>query len=151
MVNEEITTIYVAADHAGYSQKTDLIRFIAKLGYQVIDYGTNSWEPVDYPDFAKKIAQAVQKDSHSYGILICGSGVGVCIAANKFKGIRAALVDKVEAASYAVAHDKSNVLCLSGRFVSLNDNCEIVKKFLTAKFEAGRHQIRVEKINQFEK
>lgn len=147
---KKLKKIYIGSDHAGYGQKENLKSFLNQLDYEVIDFGTHGFASVDYPDFAKLVAQAVQSDPNSYGVLLCGSGVGVCVSANKFKGIRAALVDRVELASYAVTHDNCNVICLSSRFTSFNDNCKILKDFLSATFEAGRHVARINKISELE-
>ncbi|WP_391591867.1 Ribose-5-phosphate isomerase B [[Mycoplasma] cavipharyngis] len=146
----QVKKVYLGADHAGYGQKEDMKRFLAEIDCPFEDLGTNSFQACDYPDIAANVCQKVQNDTQSYGIIICGSGVGVSIAANKFAQIRAALVDRKELAYYAIAHDHANVLCLSSRFSSFDDNREIIKTFLTTEFEGGRHCQRIEKISKLE-
>lgn len=147
-----IKKVILGADHAGYGQKEYLKKFLTEIGCEFDDVGTNNFQPYDYPDVAELVCKKVQQNLvDTYGIIVCGSGVGVCIAANKFNNIRAGLVDRKELAYYAVAHDKSNVLCLSSRFTTFHDNCEIIKTFLSTAFEGGRHVQRVNKINLLEK
>jgi len=138
--------IVIASDHAGFEMKQHLIHWLKKNGYDVNDIGAHSAEPVDYPDYAHALAKEVEDGKEPLGILLCGSGNGVCMTANKHKNIRAALAWNAEIAGLARLHNNANVLCLPARFVS-NDHAEqIVKSFLTTDFEGGRHERRVEKI-----
>lgn len=138
--------IALAADHAGYSTKEEIKRYLESLGHQVWDFGTHSEESVDYPDFAHPLAFAVEKGEYNLGFLFCGSGNGVSITANKHQGIRSALCWIPEIASLARQHNDANVCAIPARFVSISEAKQITKAFLDAKFEGGRHQRRVEKI-----
>ncbi len=137
--------LYLAGDHAGYDLKEILKKSDVLQSYEVIDLGPLSTESVDYPDYAHPLADHVAKDQ-ALGILICGSGNGVCMTANKHKDIRAGLAWTPEIASLARQHNNANVLCLPSRFISEQDAEAIIKAFLTAEFEGGRHQRRVGKI-----
>jgi RpiB/LacA/LacB family sugar-phosphate isomerase len=144
--------IAVGADHAGYPLKIDVLRFLKQEGHEIIDLGTHSTEPVDYPDYAKSVGEAVQQGIAERGILVCGSGVGACVAANKLRGIRAALCHDTYTAHQGVEHDDINVLCLGGRVVGTALALDILKTWLSARFsEAERHRRRVEKIVELEK
>jgi ribose 5-phosphate isomerase B len=144
--------IALGADHAGYPLKTEVARFLEKEGHQIIDLGTHNTEPVDYPDYAKAVGQAVQHGQVERGILVCGSGVGACVAANKLRGIRAALCHDTYTAHQGVEHDDVNVLCLGGRVVGPALAFDILKAWLGAHFSQGeRHRRRVEKIVELEK
>jgi ribose 5-phosphate isomerase B len=139
--------IVLANDHAGFELKTAVKKWLEENKYEVLDLGTYSEESVDYPDFAHKLATEVENSNgDEEGILICGSGNGVSMAANKHKGIRAALAWTPEIASLAKQHNNANVLSLPARFISESDALKIVKAFFDAKFEGGRHERRVEKI-----
>ncbi|MAT55610.1 MAG: ribose 5-phosphate isomerase B [Saprospirales bacterium] len=138
--------IAIGCDHAGYEYKTSIVRMLKQKGYEVADFGTNSPDSVDYPDFAHPVAQAVESGKATLGILICGSGNGVCMTANKHKGIRAALCWKVELAALARQHNNANIICLPARFVSLRLARKMVETFLETPFEGGRHERRVGKI-----
>ena len=138
--------IAIGCDHAGYEYKTSIVRMLKQKGYEVADFGTNSPDSVDYPDFAHPVAQAVESGKATHGILICGSGNGVCMTANKHKGIRAALCWKVELAALARQHNNANIICLPARFVSLRLARKMVETFLETPFEGGRHERRVGKI-----
>ncbi len=139
--------IYIGGDHAGFGVKAKLIKYISKnFGLEVIDKGTFSEESVDYPDFAHQVAESVANDHNSLGILICGSGNGVCMTANKHKDIRAGLVWDKELAELTRQHNNANIICLPARFISYRKITSIVKAFLNAEFEGGRHQRRVDKI-----
>lgn len=143
--------IAIGADHAGWQVKEAIVKLLRQEGHTVQDVGTfNGDVPVDYPDYAYKVASLVAQGQCERGILICGSGIGVCIAANKVKGVRAALVNSVELARLSRAHNNSNVLALGARLTDLNTNIKIVKTWLTTAFEAGRHQQRVSKIAKIE-
>jgi ribose 5-phosphate isomerase B len=142
--------IALGNDHRGFKVKQSLIEFLNNLGYSCHDFGSNSAESVDYPDFARTVARAVSSGEYAFGILICSTGIGMCIAANKVKGIRAAVCRSVHDAVRSRQHNNANVLCLAGEGVDLKVNQEIVKVFLTTSFEGGRHVKRIEKISAME-
>ncbi len=139
-------TIALGADHGGFSHKEAVKSFLQDHGYVVNDFGTDSPDSVDYPDFAHPLADAVGKEQYSLGILLCGSGNGVAIAANKHPQVRAALCWNEELAVLARQHNNANVLCLPGRFISEALALRMVEAFLQAEFEGGRHGRRVAKI-----
>lgn len=148
-LNNNKITIYIASDHAGYEMKQKIIQN-KKLDFiNFIDLGTNSNESVDYPDYAKKLGDAVLTDDKCYGIAICGTGIGISISMNKIKGIYCALVTNKKIAHLARQHNNANVIALSGRFVSAKENVNIIYNFLNEKFEE-RHQKRIDKIKQLE-
>ena len=134
--------IFIASDHAGYEMKTKLKDNFSSF----IDLGTNSIDSVDYPDFAHKLTSEVLNNDKSLGILICGTGVGMSIAANRSKGIRAGLVNSVEVARLIRQHNDANVLVIPGRFMETEEAINCVKMFIETQFEAGRHKQRIEKI-----
>ncbi len=140
-------TIAIGCDHAGFELKKHVIVFLEKEDYNILDMGTYSDDSVDYPDFAHPVANAVEENKADFGILICGSGNGVAITANKHAGIRAALCWTTELASLARKHNDANILSLPSRFVSVSEGIEMVKTFLSTEFEGGRHSKRVDKIN----
>lgn len=143
--------IAVACDHAGYPLKDDVIAAIEEAGATVLDLGTYNQEPVDYPDYAEKAGRAVQLKQADRAVVICGSGVGACIAANKMKGIYAGICHDSYSAHQGVEHDNMNVLCLGARIIGVEPAKEIVKDFINAKFSAEeRHLRRVEKILKIE-
>jgi len=143
--------IAVACDHAGFPLKDEVIRLISEAGHQPIDLGTDSMEPVDYPDFAIKIGQSILDGTAERGVLICGSGIGACIAANKIDGIYAGLGHDVYSAGQGVEHDNMNVLCLGARVIGPALVPELVRAFLNAQFSTEeRHQRRVGKIRDLE-
>jgi len=133
-------TLYIASDHAGFALKAELIEFA-----QAQDLGTHSAERCDYPDFANALAERVLKEN-ARGILICGSGIGMSIAANRHKGIRAALCTSGLEAELARKHNDANVLCLGARLIGIDTAKECVQRFLNTAFEGGRHAERVEKL-----
>jgi len=139
---------YIATDHAGYAVKDYVKDIVKSLGHEVIDLGPDSADRVDYPDFAKKCATAVIEDSGSFGILICGTGIGISISANKVKGIRAALCHDSYTASMSRAHNNANILCFGERVVGRGVIESIVKAFCETEFEGGRHSKRVDKIER---
>jgi ribose 5-phosphate isomerase B len=144
--------IAVAADHGGFHLKTLLLEFLKKLGQEVMDLGTNSEDPVDYPDFARAVAREILSKKAEKGILICGSGVGACVAANKFPGIRAAICHDTFSAHQGVEDDDINVLCLGARVIGPELAKEIVRVWLAASFSgAERHRRRVAKIGEIER
>ncbi len=138
--------IALAADHAGYEEKEKVKKTLDELGIGYTDMGTDSGESVDYPDFARKAAEAVAGGEYDQGLLLCGSGTGMAIAANKVHGIRAAVAWSPEIARLAREHNNANVLALPARFTSDNEVREILKAWFGAHFEGGRHEQRVEKI-----
>ncbi len=138
--------IAIGSDHAGFEYKEKIKEMLISEGYAVNDFGTFSTDSVDYPDFVHPVADSVEKAETDYGILVCGSGQGVCITANKHQDIRAALCWNAELAKMTRKHNNANILCLAERFMKLADVLEIVKTFLTTKFEGGRHERRVSKI-----
>ena len=143
--------ISIASDHAGFEQKELLAGYIRDKGFDVHDLGPFTDDRVDYPDFAKMVAQEVASGDADRGVLVCGTGIGMAIAANKMKGIRAANVTSPEFAALAREHNDANVITVSGRFVGLDTNKEILDAFLGTDFAGGRHTGRVEKIMELEK
>jgi len=138
--------IAIAADHAGVDYKQALIEDLRQLGHEVRDLGTNSLESVDYPDFAAKVAEAVKTGQASCGILICATGTGMSIAANRVPGIRAALCHDITTVRLARQHNDANVLCLGARILGLTTARDVLMAFLEVEFEGGRHQRRVDKL-----
>lgn len=141
--------IFIGADHGGYQTKQELIPFLAELGCEIVDMGTHSEESVDYPDIAKNVSIEVVKNE-ALGILICGTGIGMAIAANKVKGIRAASIRDTYSAKMLRRHNDGNILCLGGRVVGIEMQKELIKAFLNVEFDGGRHQRRVNKIINIE-
>ena len=142
--------IYIATDHAGFSIKEFVKNLFLKRGYVVEDLGPDSANRVDYPDFAKKVATKVAQNPGSQGVLICGTGIGMSIAANKIKGIRAAEVHDYYTAKMARAHNDANILCFGERVVGKGEIESIVEAWCETKFEGGRHENRVKKIMALE-
>lgn len=140
-------SIAVGADHAGFAYKQEIVAWLEKEGYPTKDFGTYSETSADYPDFAHPVALAVEARQFDWGILVCGSGNGVAITANKHQGIRAALCWLPELAELARQHNNANVLCLPERYISAEEALECVKRFLATDFEGGRHEKRVGKIS----
>lgn len=138
--------IAIGGDHAGFTYKGMVVELIKELGYEVQDFGPASDASVDYPDHVHPLAKAVVAKDADLGILICGSGNGVAMTANKYQEVRAALCWKPELAKLAREHNNANILCIPARFVSEEEAAEMVKIFLTTDFEGGRHQNRVNKI-----
>lgn len=138
--------IAIGGDHAGFVYKQSIIQALQNNGHEVVDFGPFSEASVDYPDFAHPLSTAVEKGDCTFGILICGSGNGVAITANKHQGIRAALCWNESLGELARLHNDANVLCLPARFIDLALAQSIVNKFLTTAFEGGRHLNRVNKI-----
>ena len=147
--------IAIACDHAGFPLKEMVIATVKAAGHEVLDLGTDSTEPVDYPDYAEKLGRAIQDGKAERGILLCGSGVGACIAANKLRGIYAGLCHDTYSAHQGVEHDDMNVLCLGARIIGPEPAREIVAAFLTARFVGDdpgqeRHARRVGKVRKIE-
>ena len=140
-------SIAIGGDHAGFGYKGPLIQFLQEAGYVVKDFGTNSADSVDYPDFAHPVSAAVEGGECALGILICGSANGVAITANKHQGIRAAICWLEELAALARRHNNANVVCIPARFIDIDLAKAIVSTFLTTDFEGGRHASRVGKIS----
>jgi ribose 5-phosphate isomerase B len=138
--------IAIGADHAGFEYKEAIKAQLVAAGWQVSDKGTYSLDSVDYPDFAHPVAAMVENGSATAGILVCGSGNGVCITANKHQGVRAALCWTDELAALARQHNNANVLCVPARFVAPELAAQMVNTFLSTAFEGGRHEKRVNKI-----
>jgi len=147
--------VVVASDHAGYSLKGTVVEAIRAAGHEPVDMGTNSIESVDYADFAEKVGRAIQQGKAERGILLCGSGVGACIAANKMRGVYAAICHDTYSAHQGVEHDAMNVLCIGGRVIGPEVAKELVSAFLGARFigtDPGqeRHARRVGKVKKLE-
>ncbi|MDR2475165.1 MAG: ribose 5-phosphate isomerase B [Bacteroidales bacterium] len=140
------TTIGIASDHAGFELKRELIPWLEKNGYTVKDFGANSSERSDYPDFGHPLATAVEKGECRFGVGICGTGIGISITMNKHQGIRAALCWEPEIARLTRAHNDANVLSLPARFISTDEAKKIVDTFLSTSFDGGRHAERIRKI-----
>ena len=137
--------ISIGNDHAGVDYKNHIIEKL-KENYNVINHGTNNIESVDYPDFAHPVSSDIQNKKSDLGILICGSGNGVAMTANKYKNVRAALCWSEQTAMLAKKHNNANIICIPARFISKEEALQIIKSFIETEFEAGRHQRRVNKI-----
>lgn len=142
--------IALASDHAGYAEKERLKPLLGQLGLEVDDLGTNSEESVDYPDYAKQVALAVANGKASAGVLVCGSGTGMAISANKVPGVRAAVAWSEETARLARRHNDANVLAIGARTTPQDEIPGIVRAWFSEKFDGGRHAARVDKIIQME-
>ncbi|HIY82553.1 ribose 5-phosphate isomerase B [Rubneribacter sp.] len=142
--------ISIASDHAGYEQKQALVDHLTEQGHDVIDRGPDTDARVDYPDYAALVARDVAGGAAERGVLVCGTGIGMAVAANKVRGIRAANVTSPVFAALAREHNDANVVAVSGRFVDLSTNREIVDTFLSTDFGGGRHADRVCKISALE-
>ena len=136
----------IGSDHAGYDMKEYLKKYLSEAGHELVDFGTNSSDSTDYPDYAHPVATAVEKGEVELGLLMCGSGNGINMTANKHQGIRAALAWTPEIAELARLHNDANILSLPARFISEAQGIAIVDAFLSAAFEGGRHGRRVNKI-----
>ncbi len=143
--------IALAADHAGFEEKEKIKKTLDEIGVGYTDMGTNSPDSVDYPDYARKVGEAVARGEYDQGLLVCGSGTGMAIAANKVSGVRAAVAWNEEIARLARQHNDANVLSLAARYTTDEENERIVKAWFSAAFEGGRHERRVEKITEIEK
>lgn len=142
--------LFIASDHAGFELKNNLVQWLSQqVEYQVIDLGPSTDQRVDYPDFADLLANRLKtQSSHTRGILICGSGQGMSIRANRYPFIRAGLVWNTTSATLARQHNDINVLCLGARLIEFQTAKELVTLFLKTSFEGGRHQLRIDKLNQ---
>jgi ribose 5-phosphate isomerase B len=143
--------IAIGSDHAGFEQKQALKSHLEAGGHDVVDLGTHGEDSVDYPDYAVAVGRSVASGDTEYGVLVCGTGIGMAVAANKVEGVRAANVVNEEFARLARQHNDANVVTVSGRFVASEENERIVDAFLATAFEGGRHQGRVDKISDAEK
>jgi ribose 5-phosphate isomerase B len=143
--------IALGSDHAGFDLKRRIAEFLSRADLQVDDLGTFSTDSVDYPDVAERVALAVRDGRAERGILVCGSGIGVCITANKVAGIRAALASDPVAARLSRQHNDANVLCLPGRFLEEPAAEEVVRTWLETPFDGGRHEQRIAKITDLER
>jgi ribose 5-phosphate isomerase B len=140
----------VGSDHAGFRAKETIKKYLQGAGYTVEDVGTHSEESVDYPDFAKAVGERVAAANGTLGVLVCGTGIGVSIAANKVEGIRAALAHDSLTARRAREHNDANVIALGGKVVGEDEAIAIVQEFLAAEFAGGRHQRRIDKISEMD-
>ena len=143
--------IAIASDHAGLELKEEIKRFLKGEGIEVIDMGTNDSKSVDYPDYGIPVARKVSSGEIDRGILICGTGIGMTIVANKFPGVRAALVSDIYMARLAKEHNDANILVIGGRVVGKGLAVEMVRTWLHSTFQGGRHQRRLDKIREIEK
>lgn len=143
--------IAIGCDHGGFEMKNELVDFLQELGFEVGDFGIVEKVSVDYPVIAQKVANAVASGNYPLGILVCGTGIGMSLAANKVKGIRAAACSEVYSAKFTRMHNNSNILCLGGRVIGPETAKIMVEAFVTTEFEGGRHQRRVDMIDAIEK
>ena len=139
--------ILIGNDHAGYSLKLSIIKNLEDK-YEFFDKGSYSNESVDYPDYASIIAKEIQSEKGDLGIIICGTGNGVCMTANKYKGIRAVICWNEEIAKLAKQHNNANIICMPSRFIKVEEAIKIIESFILEKFEGGRHERRIKKINE---
>ena len=142
--------IAIASDHTGVELKLEIIKYLEELGHEVSDFGTNSKESIDYPIYGKKVADEVAKGKYDGGVLICGTGIGISLAANKVKGIRAAVCSEPYSAKLSKMHNNSNIIAFGARVVGVDLAKMIVKEWTEAKFEGGRHSKRVDLISKIE-
>jgi ribose 5-phosphate isomerase B len=140
------TTIAVGADHGGYKLKQELAKQLHGMGFDVLDFGTDNFDAVDYPDIAEAVVSALINGKAEHGILVCGSGIGMSIAANRHNGIRAALCNDEKSAELARQHNNANILVLGERLTKLSVAKQCVKKFFLSEFQGGRHARRVKKL-----
>jgi ribose 5-phosphate isomerase B len=143
--------ITIGSDHAGFELKEKIKKYLDELGYKYKDFGTDSNESVDYPDYALKVAESVSKKEFDRGILICGSGIGMCMTANKIPGIRAALCHNIETAKLSREHNDANVLTFGAKMIDEDTAKDIVKVWLKTEFLGERHLRRINKIKDIEK
>lgn len=139
--------IPIASDHAGFEAKEKARKILEEMGHMPVDFGTHSDDSVDYPEFAVQVAKLINKGEHKLGILVCGSGQGMCMTANKFDNVRAALVYNENSAKMSRQHNNANILCLPGRELTDEQLKTILELWLNAEFEGGRHNRRVDKIH----
>ncbi|MBO5338178.1 MAG: ribose 5-phosphate isomerase B [Clostridia bacterium] len=142
--------IAIACDHAALELKGEIMKYLEANGVEYVDYGTYTPDSCNYPDYAEKVCKAVYEGNEDMGILVCGTGIGMSIAANKCKGIRAALCSDTFSAKYTRLHNDANVLCMGARVLGAGLALEIVDMFINTEFEGGRHQLRVDMITALE-
>ncbi|MEA5076784.1 MAG: ribose 5-phosphate isomerase B [Coriobacteriia bacterium] len=142
--------VFLGSDHAGFELKEQVADVLRDLGHDVADIGPYTDESVDYPDYAERVARAVAAGEAPFGVLICGTGIGMAIAANKVPGIRAVQASDPEMARMARLHNNANILTLPGRYIDKARAAEVLSAFLTTSFEGGRHQRRIDKIGEIE-
>ena len=142
--------IGIGNDHAAVEMKNDVVAYLEEKGYEVVNYGTDTHESCNYPEYGEKVGKAVASKEVDLGILICGTGVGISMAANKVKGIRAACCSDYFSAKYTRAHNDANCLCMGARVIGAGLACELVDVFLNTEFEGGRHQTRIDQIADIE-
>lgn len=142
--------IAIGSDHAGYDLKSEIISLLKEMGFECIDFGTNDQHSVDYPDFGERVSMAVSEGKVDRGILICGTGIGMSIVANKFPNIRASLCNELFTARMSRLHNDANILVIGGRIVGKDLAKEIVRVWFSTGFEGGRHERRLEKIRRIE-
>lgn len=142
--------IAIGSDHAGYLAKMQVIPYLQELGHEVVDFGTYSTESCDYPEFGYKVAKAVQSGECEKGVVICSTGIGISISANKVKGIRCSLCTNEFTAEMTRRHNDSNVLAMGAKVVSIEEMKKIIKIYFSTPFDGGRHSTRVEKITKIE-
>ncbi|MBD5423441.1 MAG: ribose 5-phosphate isomerase B [Mycoplasma sp.] len=141
--------IYLSSDHAGYDLKDSIKKYLEKNNYQVIDLGTNNnKDSVSYSEYGKKLAKSVLNDKGSYGIGVCGTGLGISYSVNRFKGIRGARVTSIEDSRLAKEHNNANILLFGGRQISSNDAEKMIDEFFKTKYEGGRHQKRIDELDE---
>ncbi len=143
--------IAIGCDHGGFEMKNELVDFLKEMGCEVGDFGLIEKQPIDYPIIAEKVATAVSGGEYELGILVCGTGIGMSLAANKVKGIRAAACSEVYSAKFTRLHNNSNILCLGGRVIGPETAKIMVDAFVNTEFEGGRHQRRVDMIDALER
>ncbi len=142
--------IAIGSDHGGFELKNKIVAYLEANGYDVKDFGIHEMKSVDYPDIAQVVCESITSGECDRGILVCGTGIGISIAANKIKGIRAAVCGDIYSAAMTKRHNNANVITLGGRVVGEDVAIEIVKAWLTNEFEGGRHQNRIDKITKLE-
>lgn len=142
--------VFIGCDHAAVDMKNEIVEYVKELGFEAHDEGPFTSDRVDYPEYAKKVALAVKENEGSLGILICGTGIGMSLAANKVKGIRAAAVSEVYSAKLTRQHNNSHIVCMGARVIGVETAKMIVEAFLTTEFEGDRHQRRIDMITEIE-
>lgn len=146
MSNASPLIVAVGADHAGYKLKSVLALWLGSQGHEIVDFGTNGPESVDYPDYAHPVCQAVLDGRARFGVLVCGTGLGMNYAANRHRGIRCALLNETTSAHYARLHNNANVVAMGGRMIGEEASIDILRVFLSTDYEGGRHDRRIAKI-----
>lgn len=136
--------IALGADHGGFQLKDEVLTYLKSKGYDTLDFGTNSNASVDYPDFAKKVGEAVVSGQCDFGVLVCTTGIGISMAANKLKGVRAALCHNEDCAKFSRLHNNANIICMGQKYIGKELAARMVQTFLDTQFEGGRHQRRVD-------